>query len=111
VRVTFKDVFLATLKAKPGECTICGAVTTAGVVYPLGSDTKVLSTVFELITRPLVYEVGEEMGLKVIEPAVQNHYPDFTLCTGPDCRRKIAIDVKTTYVTDPEKPFRFTLGG
>lgn len=56
-------------------------------------------------------EIAKETGLQLIEPSVQNHYPDFTLCTGPNCKRKIAIDVKTTYIEKPNDTFSFTLGG
>jgi hypothetical protein len=38
---------------------VCGFIDRAGNIYPLGSDTKVLSTAFELITRPFIYEVAK----------------------------------------------------
>lgn len=107
----FKAVFERRLAATVQQYAISGVISQDGLIYPLGSDTKVLSTIFELYTRPLVIAAAEEMGLQVIEPTAQNHYPDFTLCTGADCRRKIAVDVKTTYVTHPRQKFAFTLGG
>lgn len=76
---------------------IRGLLTQGERVYPLGSDTKVLSTVFELIARPLVYEISEEQKLTVYEPEAQNFYPDFTLMTGADDVQKVAVDVKTTF--------------
>lgn len=65
-------------------------------VFPLGTDTKVLSTVFELYARPLIQDIADSFGLRV-EEAKQTIYPDFTLLTNPSSRDKIAIDVKTTY--------------
>lgn len=90
---------------------VCGLVDRAGLVYPLGADTKVLSTVFELITRPVIYTIAEAHNLDVVEPFVQNHYPDFTLHKGTGDHQKIAIDVKTTYRDKPGNRFKYTLGG
>lgn len=90
---------------------ICGFIDRAGTIYPLGSDTKVLSTAFELITRPFIYEVAKVHKLAVSEAEKQNYYPGFTLMTGKDDKNKIAIDVKTTYRETPQSRFNFTLGG
>ncbi|MNT26018.1 Type-2 restriction enzyme EcoRV [compost metagenome] len=86
-------------------------MTNDGIVFPLGSDTKVLSTIFELFTRPIIIEIAQENGLFAVEPTVQNHYPDFTIMTGKPDQRKIAVDVKTTYVDKIGDSFGFTLGG
>jgi len=90
---------------------ICGVVDDKGGVYPLGADTKVLSTIFELISRPLVSVVAKANGFNVVEPTVQNHYPDFTLLKDESDKQKIAIDVKTTYRNKPTDKFGYTLGG
>lgn len=75
-------------------------------VYPFGTDTKVLSTVFELFVRPLIMYVAETHGMHVKE-APQTVYPDFTLLRDEGDHRKIAVDVKTTY----RRPtIQFTLG-
>ena len=79
-------------------------------IYPIGSDTKVLSTVFELISRPAIYTIGESFGYSVKEPTAQNHYPDFTLMRDHDDTKKIAIDIKTTYRRNAEDKFSYTLG-
>ena len=97
-------------------------------MYPLNSDTKVLSTVFELICRPIVVSVAKKLGYEVVEPLVQNYYPDFSLVksvvtdevqqTGPEFtladsrfeKPKIAVDIKTTYRNSRNK-FNYTLGG
>lgn len=107
----FKAAFQAKIAAKAHTYAISGMVAQDGTVYPLGSDTKVLSTIFELFTRPLMLEIAAENGLQLIEPAAQNHYPDFTLCVNRGAMGKIAVDVKTTYVIKPGDPFGFTLGG
>jgi hypothetical protein len=109
--IDFKKKFTEKLDAKTSVYDICGVVTKDGVVYPLGSDTKVLSTVFELLTRPLIAEIAQEAGLIWTEPTVQNHYPDFTLMSSATDNKKIAIDVKTTYINKDTDSFNFTLGG
>jgi hypothetical protein len=94
-----------------GSYEVCGIIDRTSCIYPLGSDTKVLSTIFELVVRPAVYATAKSLGLEVIEPTAQNHYPDFTLCTGDSCKEKIALDVKTTYRLSDEDKFSYTLGG
>ncbi len=46
---------------------------------PLGSDTKVISTIIEIIKRQSVDSYADEIGLQLCEPLKQNHYPDYTL--------------------------------
>ena len=82
-------------------------------VYSLGTDTKVLSTVFELMVRPFLFALARENGLVVREPVQQNYYPDFTLMRDESDNRKIAVDVKTTYrrfTADGTWKAGFTLG-
>lgn len=90
---------------------VCGIVDTSGCVYPLGADTKVLSTIFELVSRPAVYATAKALGYECLEPTVQNHYPDFTFHKGLGANGKIAIDVKTTYRRNDGDRFGYTLGG
>lgn len=90
---------------------ICGAISTNGHIYPLGSDTKVLSTLFELLSRPIIEKFAEENDYEVIEPEKQNHYPDFTLQKNANDKEKIAIDIKTTYRLKSSSKFKYTLGG
>lgn len=89
---------------------VCGIIDRRGRVYPLGSDTKVISTIFENIVRQAVRSYAIREGLEVLEPNKQNFYPDFTLATDHNDPRKIAIDVKTTYKNAPNGAFGYTLG-
>ena len=77
--MSFKEKFEEKLEAYAADYNVCGVVSTANKIYPLGSDTKVLSTVFELFARPVIQEFANENGYEMIEPDKQNHYPDFTL--------------------------------
>lgn len=79
-----------------------------GTLYSLGTDSKVLSTIFECICAPLVIEIAEEHSYRV-ESAPQTVYPDFTLTPNQGGPR-IAIDIKTTYRETPSSVIKFTLG-
>lgn len=89
---------------------VCGIVDQRGNVYPLGFDTKVLSTVFEILCKPAVMSTAQKLNLEVVEQAKQNHYPDFTLMKSENDIEKIAIDVKTTYRRHDNAKFKYTLG-
>jgi hypothetical protein len=115
---------------------IKGLTDSQGRLYPLDSDTKVLSTIFELLCSPVVRSIAKTHGY-IVETANQTTYPDFTLSLfdkdsemqfikggylNKDKRDKkdkiavnllkplhrIAIDIKTTYLSDS---MCFTLGG
>ncbi|MFQ5825402.1 MAG: type II restriction endonuclease [bacterium] len=94
---------------------IRGLLSSDDRIYPFSTDTKVLSTVFELFCIPLVKQIATKYSYKVQE-APQTIYPDFTLLKYEEDKNKIAIDVKTTYRRGQyksrkgEKPWIFTLG-
>ena len=106
----FEDL-LAEIEAERKNFAICGFISQSGQIYPLGTDTKVLSTVFELVIRPSVVKIANRYGYNVKEPVAQNHYPDFTLVPKSGEKKYIAIDVKTTYRASTNSKFSFTLGG
>ena len=88
---------------------VYGFLSSDDKIYVIGSDTKVLSTVFELLCAPLIKEIADLYGYK-IEDAPQTIYPDFTLLKDENDKSKIAIDIKTTYRRGIDKPFVYTLG-
>ena len=73
-----------------------GILTENDRVLTIGTDTKVLSTVFELLCQPLVQAIADRHCLQ-LETAKQTKYPDFTLMRDAADPAKIAIDIKTTY--------------
>ena len=88
-----------------------GIITADKKIYSLGTDSKVLSTVFELLVRPVIYQVAQQNGMIVREAKAQNYYPDFTLMEDEADDQKIAVDVKTTYRSQKRSKVNFTLGG
>ncbi|MCS1411905.1 MAG: Type-2 restriction enzyme EcoRV [Verrucomicrobia subdivision 3 bacterium] len=105
-----KRFILDGLNAISNGYSICGIADRRGRVYPLGSDTKVIGAVFELVSRQVVAAYAKHAGLILKEPDKQNHYPDFTLMRDRNDRAKIAIDVKTTYRRTERSAFSYTLG-
>lgn len=92
----FRAELIQRIDAERCDFDVRGLLGSDEMLYPLGPDTKVLSTVFEILTRPILVELARSNGLS-IEEAPQTVYPDFTLLTSKGDRNKIAVDVKTTY--------------
>lgn len=96
---------------------IQGFVDQSSKVYPIDSDTKVLSTVFERFASPVIRTIAKRYGYTV-ENANQTTYPDFTLSkysSNGGLIHRIAVDVKTTYSefnskTNKFSKMNFTLG-
>ncbi len=105
-----KDFILRTLAEMKNGYSLCGVIDRKGRIYPLGSDTKVISSLFEIVTRQAVIKYADSLGLQLKEPAKQNYYPDFTLMYDDDDQHKIAINVKTTYLENGKTQFSYTLG-
>lgn len=93
----FINELMEKMTEQPPDFGVRGFLVGTNRIYPIGTDTKVLSTVFELVVKPLILEVAEENGLVVHEPPAQNFYPDFTLLRDHADKEKIAVDVKSTY--------------
>ncbi len=105
-----KDSILHALSRVQNGYSLCGIVDRRARVYPLGSDTKVISTLFEIITRQAVVRYAKSVGLQLVEPTKQNYYPDFTLMRDEEDNEKIALDMKTTYKQKEQFQFYYTLG-
>ena len=82
-------------------------------VYPFGTDSKVISTVFESLAAPLIKQIADQYSY-IVESSDQTIYPDFTLSPELGRPSRVAIDIKTTYrrftAKGEVKPFRYTLG-
>lgn len=105
-----KNFILNALASVQNGYSLCGIVDRRARVYPLGSDTKVISTLFEIVARQAVMAYAKSVGLQLVEPTKQNYYPDFTLMRNEKDQEKIAIDVKTTYRKEKKPQFNYTLG-
>jgi hypothetical protein len=86
-----------------------GLISPSKSIYALGSDSKLVGRIFEIITAPIIKAIAEEHNYIVVIPEQQNTYPDFTLMRDENDRKKIAIDVKTTYKLE-NRVMGYTLG-
>ncbi|MDR9833585.1 type II restriction endonuclease [Staphylococcus coagulans] len=94
---------------------IKGLIDETGKVYSLGTDTKLIGRVFELVIAPSIKSFCDKNNFDYIIPKGQNIYPDFTIgYTQNNEKRYIAIDIKTTYLQKNKKgiakKFNVTLG-
>lgn len=93
---------------------VSSLISTDKKLYSLGSDSKLIGRIFELISYELLQEIADENGFMLQASEKQTVYPDFTLMKNKKDTKKIAIDVKTTYRKFNKKgkasKIRFTLG-
>lgn len=68
-----------------------------GNLYSLGSDSKLIGRIFELISFSILQEIATENGYTLHPSEAQTVYPDFTLYKDKSDKEKIAVDIKTTY--------------
>lgn len=106
--IDLRTEFLAKMLEHSLSFEIRGLLTANDWILTLGTDTKVLSTVFELFCYPLIKEIAHDHHLQ-IETAPQTIYPDFTMLAGADDPAKIAVDIKTPY-RRRNGTFGFTIG-
>ncbi len=108
-------VFKSKIRMYNPSFEITGLLTPEDLIYTFGTDTKVLSTVFEMLVEPFLKEIASESGFELYIPDKQNFYPDFTLMRNQYDSAKIAVDVKTTYrrFSRGKRTWsaKFTLGG
>lgn len=105
----FRRRFEGEVFARKIDWQVVGFCAADGKIFPLGTDTKVLSTVFESFCAPLIMDIAKEFK-HVVTFSKQTVYPDFTLTPEGRDTDRIAIDVKTTYRARSGKPIKFTLG-
>lgn len=90
---------------------IVGFISRKGDIYTIGSDSKIIGRLFEVLTQPILQKVALELNMDLHESPKQTIYPDFWLSDPDDPNRnRIAIDIKTTYRKSANSKFKFTLG-
>ncbi|MBT3438960.1 restriction endonuclease [Candidatus Woesearchaeota archaeon] len=97
------------------EWKILGVIDDDNNVYPMTSDTKVLSKIFEMVAIPHFKKIVKKLSIKdnpcqIVLAEQQNQYPDISLTGGILGNNKIAIDIKSAYRTEENKFSGFTLG-
>lgn len=117
--MNFIHIFNQKLKDNNISWDIKGLLRDENTIITLGSDSKLIGRIFELITHKLLEEIAEENGY-ILEPSKsQTVYPDYTFIKKDKdgqvmINDKIAVDIKTTYrqykKDGSPKKYSFTLG-
>ncbi|MFQ3611046.1 MAG: type II restriction endonuclease [Fimbriimonadales bacterium] len=92
-----------------GDWLMRGLIDIRNRVFPIPSDTKVISKAIELAIVPVLAESLAQSELKVEIAKHQNYYPDVTLKHVPT-DTLFAVDIKTTYRSEDGKVSGITLG-
>ena len=94
------------------EWTIRGFIDIFKNIYPISTDTKIISKILELHLFPIFLEFSNNIGYNLELPDHQNYYPDLTFISKEDKNIKFAVDLKTTYRNEKYPAFcnGFTLG-
>ncbi len=108
-----KQVIISELKSFRWD--ILGIIDEKQNIFPMTSDTKVLSKVFEMKITPDFRRIASKLSVKdnpctLFLAKEQNQYPDVTLSGGMLGKEKIAIDIKSAYRKGEGKFSGFTLG-
>lgn len=89
---------------------VYGVLDSSNKIHTLGTDSKLIGRIFEMIAEPILSGIAKRHGLVLLTPDKQNFYPDFIIMEKGKPETKIAIDVKSSYVKKNNSSFVFTLG-
>lgn len=93
----FIEAFNKKIEEKNINWEVSALASPDGKLFSLGSDSKILGRIFELISYNILQEIADENGLILYPSQQQTVYPDFTLMKNEADQQKIAVDIKTTY--------------
>ena len=79
-------------------------------IHTLGTDSKIIGRILEMFAQPILEEIATELNMTLKTPESQTVYPDFVMFKEEKPEEKIAIDIKTTYVSTDQSIIKFTLG-
>ena len=79
-------------------------------IHTLGTDSKIIGRIFEMITQPVLEKIASEHNMILKTPKSQTVYPDFVMMTSEEANDKVAVDIKTTYIKHENSSIKFTLG-
>ncbi len=100
--------FRKVLATPSGDWSVKGFIDITKNIYTISVDTKVVSKIIELMMFPVIQKFAKENNYEMVFSAEQNHYPDVTFVTKD--KKKIALDLKSTYRKNHEAVSGFTLG-
>jgi len=92
-----------------GDWAVKGFIDVYKNIYPISSDTKIVSKILEIHIFPQILQFAGSIGYKIILAEKQNWYPDLTFVNKKNEEVKFALDIKTTFRRN-DKTAGFTLG-
>lgn len=114
MELDFIKIFNDKIKENNINWDVNALISPEGKLFSLGSDSKLIGRIFELISYNILQDIADENGFVLYPSPKQTVYPDFTLMKSKLDKEKIAIDIKTTYrkFSKNGKPSKyvFTLG-
>lgn len=103
------DNFLNIVATNDNEWKVKGFIDIYQKIYPMTSDTKVISKIIELMIFPEIINFAKNKGYKVVLAQHQNHYPDLTFIN-EKTNELTAVDIKSSYRRDEHTINGMTLG-
>lgn len=93
----FIKIFNEKINMKNISWEVSALASPDGRIFSLGSDSKLIGRIFELISYNILQEIANENNFILLPSNQQTVYPDYTLMQNKNDKEKIAIDIKTTY--------------
>lgn len=87
-----------------------GILDTSNKIHTLGTDSKIIGRIFEMYAQPILEKIAKRHNMILSTPESQTVYPDFIMMENEESDKKIAIDVKSTYINSDFSKIKFTLG-
>ncbi len=106
---TYFQDFFSIISTDKGDWTVKGFIDIYKNIYTISLDTKVISKIIELMIFPVILKFSNENDYEMVLSSHQDHYPDITFID-KKTKRKIALDLKSTYRINSKKVNGMTLG-
>lgn len=89
---------------------VYGILDTSDKIHTLGTDSKIIGRIFEMYAQLVLENIAKRHGMILTTPKSQTVYPDFIMMSSEFSKEKIAIDIKSTYISSDQSAIKFTLG-
>ena len=90
----FIRLFNKKLEEKDIDWEVSALASPDGKLFSLGSDSKLIGRIFELISYNILQEIADENGLILYPSQQQTVYPDFTLMKSEADTEKLTVRYK-----------------
>ena len=91
MKFNFIEVFNHKIKEKNIDWEVSALAAPDGRLFSLGSDSKLIGRIFELLSYSILQEIAEENNFILQPSEKQTVYPDFTLMKDKDDCKKLPL--------------------